>query len=92
MATRRRPKPDPSAKPDAYCTLLERVQGDVSSFDFRSLSQAQFTDLRDKVQQLADTADGQIQTLSTDPGIASASADIQSDARQRCNVTLGGSG
>lgn len=135
---------DPSAKPDAYCTLLERVQGDVSSFDFRSLSQAQFTDLRDKVQQLADTADGQIQTdweklggsldqlqaaldsarltvedlpqvaqgqvpngadvdriqavtavmqtLSTDPGMATASADIQSDARQRCNVTLGGSG
>lgn len=134
---------DPSAKPDAYCALLERVQGDVSSFDFRSLSQAQFTDLRDKIQQLADAADGQIQTdwqklggsldqlqavldsahltvedlpqlargqvpngadvnqiqavsavmqtLSTDPALASASADIQADARDQCDVNLGGS-
>lgn len=134
---------DPSAEPDAYCALLERVQGDVSSFDFRSLSQAEFTDLRDKVQQLADAADGQIQTdwqtlggsldqlqaaldsarltvedlpqlaqgqvpngadvdqiqavtavmqtLSTDPGIATASTDIQADAQERCDVSLGGS-
>lgn len=134
---------DPPATPDAYCALLERVQGDVSSFDFRSLSQAQFIGLRDKIQQLADAADAQTKTdwqtlggsldqlqaaldsarltvedlpqlaqgqvpngadvnqlqavtavmqkLSTDPAIANASADIQADARDSCDVNLGGS-
>ncbi len=136
-------RPDETTSKEPYCAVLKRVQGDVSSIDFRALSEAQFIDLRDKVKQLSDAADGQIrtdwqklggsldqlqtaldkarltfedlpvvaqgqvpngadpekiqavrsvmQTLATDPDIATAASDIQADARQQCDMTLGGS-